>query len=119
MPSPFFKVCQLEFELIQFDYSIKRPKSKEKAGGKRSICSANMKHTRFFPYGEFALRMMATLHSQSSAERVREYQYCSIPLRSNIAIYKSLKIIRNTVLFSLLPYSVPFKFIAKNAFAIL
>ena len=36
-----------------------------------------------------------------------------------IAIYKSLKILRNTVLFSLLPYSVPFKIIAKNAFAIL
>ena len=36
-----------------------------------------------------------------------------------IAIYKSLKILRNTVLFSLLPYSVPFKFIAKNAFAVL
>ena len=36
-----------------------------------------------------------------------------------IAIYRSLKIIRNTVLFSLLPYSVPFKFIAKIAFAIL
>ena len=36
-----------------------------------------------------------------------------------IAIYKSLKIIRNTVLFSLLPYSVPFKIIAKIAFAIL
>ena len=36
-----------------------------------------------------------------------------------IAIYKSLKILRNTVLFSLLPYSVPFKIIAKIAFAIL
>ena len=36
-----------------------------------------------------------------------------------ITIYKSLKTIRNIVLFSLLPYFVPFKFIAKTAFAIL
>ena len=36
-----------------------------------------------------------------------------------IAIYKSLKIIHNTVLFSLLPYSVPFNFYAKTAFSIL
>ena len=46
-------------------------------------------------------------------------QYFDTLIYTFIAIYKSLKILRNTVLFSLLPYSVPFKFIAKNAFAIL
>ena len=41
-------------------------------------------------------------------------KYFDIFIYTFIAIYKSIKIIRNTVLFSLLPYSVPYNFYSKK-----